>query len=262
MILNNIIKILEKELKLKNPEKWDNSGLQIGDLNNHIKKTMLILDIDESSVKFAIDNNIDLIITHHPFMFNPIKSIDYNTYDGKIIRNLIINNINVYSMHTNLDMADYGVNYELASRLGIKKYDVLHVVNELDGSGYGGISDINTANIIEYANTIKSKLNCKTLKVFCDNEKKTIKKIAFCGGSGNDFIEDAINKGADLYITGDIKYHEAQHALKHNLSLIDAGHFFTEYHSLKKVQNILIEYTTIDTVLIERNTVPEIILKD
>lgn len=260
MILNNIIKILEEELKLKSPEKWDNSGLQIGDLNNDIKKIMLILDLDESSVNYAIDNNIDLIITHHPFIFNPIKSINYNTYDGKIIKDLIINDINVYSMHTNLDMADYGVNYELAIRLGFKKYDILHIINENDGSGYGGISNINPISIIEYANIVKTSLNCSPLKLFCDNDKKVIKKVAFCGGSGSDFIEDAINKGADVYITGDIKYHEAQDALKHNLSLIDAGHYFTEYHSLKNIQNILNEYTSILTILIERNTVPEIVL--
>ncbi len=260
MLLCNIIKILEKELKLKNQEKWDNSGLQIGDLSSDIKKIILILDLDESSVKFAVDNSVDLILTHHPFLFNPVKSIDYNTYDGKIIRELIKNNINVYSMHTNLDMADYGVNYELAAKLGLKKYDVLHVANDIDGSGYGGISDINPINIVEYANVIVKNIGCKNLKLFCSDSGITIKKVAFCGGSGSDFIQDAINKGADLYISGDIKYHEAQDAMKHNLSLIDAGHFFTEYHSLKNIQKIFNENTSIETVFIERNTVPEIII--
>lgn len=260
MKFNDIIEILKDGLKLKQQENWDNSGLQIGNLNEDINKIMLILDLDKEAVQFAVENKIDLIITHHPFIFNNIKSINYNTYDGKLIKDLITNNINVYSMHTSLDMAEYGVNYELAAKLGINSYEILHIINEKDLSGYGGISNIEPVNIIEYSNIVKNALNCNVLKLFCDNDKKLIKKVAFCGGSGSEFIEDAINKGADLYITGDIKYHQAQDALKNNLSIIDAGHYYTEYHSLKNVQNILKEKTSIELFLIERNTVPEIII--
>lgn len=260
MKFNDIINLLNQELKVKQQENWDNSGLQIGNFNGDIKKIMLILDLDKEAVRYAIDKKIDLIITHHPFIFNNIKSIDYNTYDGKLIRDLIINNINVYSMHTSLDMAEYGVNYELACKLGLKSFDILHIINENDGSGYGGIANIKPINIIEYANYVKTSLNCNAIKLFCDNEKRIIKKIAFCGGSGSEFILDAINNGVDLYITGDIKYHQAQDALKNNLYIIDAGHYYTEYYTLKKVQNTLKEKTLIETILIERNTVPEIII--
>ena len=260
MKFNDIIKILNQELKIKQQEKWDNSGLQIGNLNDDINKTMIILDIDKEAVQFAIKNKINLIITHHPFIFNNIKSIDYNTYDGELIRELIINNVNVYSMHTSLDMAGYGVNYELAEKIGINSFDILHTINENDGSGYGGISNIDPINIIEYSNFIKTSLNCNFVKLFCDNDKKIIQKVAFCGGSGSEFIEDAINKGADLYITGDIKYHQAQDALKNNLSIIDGGHFYTEYHSLKRLYNTLKEKTSLEIILIERNTVAEIII--
>lgn len=260
MKFNDIINLLSQELKLKKQENWDNSGLQIGNFNDDIKKIMLILDLDKEAVQYAIDNKINLIITHHPFIFNTIKSINYNTYDGELIRNLIINNINVYSMHTSLDMADYGVNYELACKLGFKSFDILHEINENDGSGYGGIANIKPKNIIEYANHVKTSLNCNAIKLFCDNEKRMIEKVAFCGGSGSEFILDAIHNGVDLYITGDIKYHQAQDALKNNLCIIDAGHYYTEYHSLKKVQNTLKEKTSLDTILIERNTVPEMII--
>lgn len=260
MKFNDIIKILNQELKIKQQEKWDNSGLQIGNLNDDINKTMIILDIDKEAVQFAIKNKINLIITHHPFIFNNIKSIDFNTYDGQLIRDLIINNINVYSMHTSLDMAEYGVNYELASKLGINSYDILHIINDEDLSGYGGISNIEPINIIEYSNIVKKSLNCNFIKLFCDNDKKVIERVAFCGGSGSEFIEDAINKRADLYITGDINYHQAQDALKHNLTIIDAGHYYTEYHSLSIVQNILKEKTSLELFLLGKNTVSEIII--
>jgi len=260
MKFNDIIEILKDGLKLKQQENWDNSGLQIGNLNSDIKKVMLTLDLDKEAVQFAIENKITLIITHHPFIFNNIKSIDFNTYDGQLIRDLIISNINVYSMHTSLDMAEYGVNYELASKLGINSYDILQIIDDNDLSGYGGISNIEPINIIEYSNFVKKSLNCNFIKLFCDNDKKVIERVAFCGGSGSEFIEDAINKKADLYITGDIKYHQAQDALKNNLAIIDAGHYYTEYHSLKIVQNILKEKTSLELFLIERNTVSEIII--
>lgn len=259
MILKNIIKILDEELKLKTQEEWDNSGLQIGDLNNDIKNIMLTLDLDKKAVEIAINHNINLIIIHHPFIFNPMKSIDFNTYDGQLIRNLIISNINVYSMHTNFDMAEYGVNYELANKLEIRKFEILHIINE-DGSGYGGISNIKPINIIEFSEMVKKSLNCNSIRLFCNNDKKVINKVAFCGGSGSDFIEDAIKNGADVYVTGDIKYHQAQYALNNNLFIIDAGHYYTEYHSLKNVQKVLNKVEGLDIILLEKNTVREIVI--
>jgi len=119
------------------------------------------------------------------------------------------------------------------------------------------ISNIEPINIIEYSNIVKKSLNCNFIKLFCDNDKKVIERVAFCGGSGSEFIEDAINKRADLYITGDIKYHQAQDALKNNLAIIDAGHYYTEYHSLSIVQ-IFEEKTSLEFILIGKNTVSEI----
>ncbi len=259
MILDDLLKLLERELKLKTPESWDNSGLQIGDIDSDIKKILIILDLDKEAVKFSAENNIDLIITHHPFIFSPIKTIDYSTYDGQLIKDLIINGINVYSMHTSLDMADSGVTRELAEKLDFKDYDILQIINVIDGSGYGGISSVEPINIKTYAGKVKKALNCTSIKLFCNDYNRIIQKVAFCGGSGSDFIEAAVEKGADLYITGDIKYHDAQEALKSNLALIDAGHFYTEYHSLNKILKILKEHA-LDTVLIDRNTVPELII--
>jgi dinuclear metal center YbgI/SA1388 family protein len=214
------------------------------------KKNQLIIE--------RIENEIDLIITHHPFIFDTLKSIDFDTYDGQIIKELIKHNICLYSMHTSFDMAESGVNSMIAEKLNIKNFHILHTVNE-DKSGYGGISDIEPINIIDYANYVKEKLNCASIKLFCADQNKIINKVAFCGGSGSEFIQDSINKNADVYITGDIKYHQAQHALKNNLSIIDAGHYNTECHSLKNVQSVLKKYN-LETILLGVNTVAEILI--
>jgi len=220
---------------------------------------MLTLDISLESVEYAVNNKMDLIITHHPFLFSTIKSIDYSTYEGKIIKSLITNNISLYSLHTSFDMADKGVNHKLAKRLNISGYKTLHVVNS-DNSGYGGIASIEPKNIINYAKEVKLLLNTDYVRLYCNDENKIIKNVAFCGGSGSEFIEDAINKKADVYITGDIKYHQAQVALQNNLCIIDAGHYYTEYHSLENIKDILNKIEDLNVTLLQKNTVKDIVI--
>lgn len=259
MKIVDIINLIYEELKLKQQESWDNSGLQIGSMYIDVKNILLALDIDIDTVNYAIDENIDLIITHHPFLFNNIKSIDFDTYDGKLIKSLTLNDINVYSMHTSLDMAELGVNYSFAQKLAIKEFDILHHIND-DNSGYGGISTIKPINIVEYARFVKESLGCEYLKLYCNDQKLNVNKVAFCGGSGSDFIDDAIINKAGVYITGDIKYHQAQYALKNNLSIIDAGHYYTESHSLQIVKDLLDKTKDIKTHILQKNSVNEIIL--
>lgn len=233
--------------------------MQVGDFNNDIKNIMLTLDAGCETVDYAISSSTDLIITHHPLLFSPVKSINYGTYEGKIIRELITHNINLYSMHTSFDMAELGVGRKLAEKLMIEKYDVLHAVNK-DNSGYGGIGNIKPENIVEYANKVKNMLNAEHIKLYCGDEGRIISRVAFCGGSGSEFIGDAITKGADLYITGDIKYHNAQAALQNNLCIIDAGHYYTEYHSLENIEKALAKIKEIKVTLFENNNVKELVI--
>lgn len=258
MNLNSIIEYLEKELKLKPQESWDNSGLQIGSGESNISKIMLTLDLDNEAVELAVRENVDLIISHHPFFFTSIKKIDTDEYDGNIIKTLIKKDINLYSIHTSYDMADKGVNDDLASKLNISNYDVLRPIN-IDNSGYGGIGEVNPVNIVDYAKEVKESLGADSIKLYCSNSDKIVKKVAFCGGSGSEFIEDAINLKADLYITGDIKYHQAQTAIKNDLCIIDAGHYNTEIHSLDILKEVL-EKTNIEILLFKKNMTREMII--
>ncbi len=255
MNLNSIINLFNNEVKMKEHESWDNSGLQIGSKMVYINKIMLTLDLDLEAAEHAVNENVDLIITHHPFFFSSIKKIDMDTFDGKIIKLLITNNINLYSIHTSYDMAEQGVTYDLAKRLNIHNYKVLHPIN-IDNSGYGGIGEISPVNLKQYANYVKEAIGAEYVKLFCNDDEQIIKKVAFCGGSGGEFIEDAINLNADLYITGDIKYHQAQTAIKNGLSIIDAGHYNTEVNSLDMLYEIL-EKNGIKTVLYKKNMTKE-----
>lgn len=258
MNLNSIINLLKDEVKLKEHEAWDNSGLQLGSKRSNINKIMLTLDMDLEVAEYAVKEKVDLIITHHPLFFSSIKKIDIDTYDGKIIKMLITNNINLYSMHTSYDMADKGVSFDLAGKLGILNYDVLHPVN-IDKSGYGGIGEVNPVNIIEYSKYVKEALSADYVRLYCTDDRRIIKKVAFCGGSGSEFIADAINLNADVYITGDIKYHQAQTALKDNMCIIDAGHYNTEIHSMEFLKGIL-DKTDMEIINFKNNMVSEKII--
>ncbi|HQB63252.1 MAG TPA: Nif3-like dinuclear metal center hexameric protein [Sedimentibacter sp.] len=257
MNVSSIINFLNDEVKIKDHESWDNSGLQIGSMEVNINKIMLTFDLDMEAAKHAVKEKADLIITHHPFFFSSIKKIDRDTHEGQIIYMLIKENINLYSIHTSYDMADKGVTYNLAEKLNISDYQVLHPVN-IDNSGYGGIGEVAPINIREYSKFVKEALKADYIKLYC-NDEKTVKKVAFCGGSGSEFIQDAIRQGADVYITGDIKYHQAQEALKNNLCIIDGGHYNTEVHSMELIEEV-IKKTNIQIINFKSNMTLEKII--
>lgn len=241
MNVKDLVDYIHINMELNNQEKWDNSGLQIGCDTNTVTGVLLTMDVTNNSVDEAIKNNTNIIISHHPFFFSTIKDIDTNSIRGKIIEKIIKNNINVYSFHTSLDLAFNGVTQAIASKLEIN--DVFNLVDIYSIGdkkvGYGGIGKIRQKSIVEFSHFVKEKLGCEYVKLYTTDCNKIVDKIAFCGGSGADFIESAIEKNVDVYVTSDIRYHEVQYAFENNLSIIDAGHYYTEHVVLYKLKDVL-----------------------
>lgn len=121
----DICRIMEAHYPLHLAEKWDNPGLQIGAMQNQVNKIMVSLDLDQEVLRQAVEQQIDLIITHHPLFFNAIKKIDFEQHQGALIAEIIKNNINVYAAHTNLDAASYGLNQYLSEKLGLQDIQLL-----------------------------------------------------------------------------------------------------------------------------------------
>src|SRR6056297_2759745 len=142
MNLNYIIKLLEELYPERSSDDWDNSGGQIINFEKDIKNILLTLDISDKLINFAVENNSDLIISHHPMFFGGLHKIDIKTYKGKIIKKIIDNEINIYSMHTNFDMAAQGMTKLIAEKLGYDYFDVLKVEDIDTGRGYGGVIDL------------------------------------------------------------------------------------------------------------------------
>lgn len=335
MKAQEIYKVIEQIAPLYLAEDWDNSGLQIGSYNRDINKVLLTLDVTKEVIQEAIEKDVQLIVSHHPFIFNGIKSLCIDNGKGELVAQLIKNNISVYSAHTNLDSAKLGLNHYIANQLGIKETEplvqsdqdqlfklviftpqnfsqkILDVLGEngagllgkyshssfraagkstfkpLEGSkpyigrtnkvetviedrietiidrhlakkilpilkeihpyeemaydlypldssisknenGLGRIGFLNKPMTShEFIDLIKKSLGVKFIRTAGPIPEK-IKKVALCTGAGAEFLSIAKFKAADAYITGDLKYHEAQNAKENNLWVIDAGHFGTE----------------------------------
>lgn len=242
MEIKELLEKFEEIYPLDLQESWDNSGLQVGNTNNDLKGIVLSLDLEYESIEKAVESGANLIINHHPLLFNPTKSLDLSTELGKKIELLIKNDIAVYACHTNLDAAKGGVNDNLARILGLKDVGILEDRDEINMARYGFIEEIKAE---EFAKIVKDKLKARAVSLYGDGEK-TVSKIALCGGAGSDFIKDAIANDCDLLVTGDVKYHEAVDAIADGLIIVDPGHFASENHIIYKLEKDIKNLTKVD----------------
>lgn len=226
MEIRELIDKLEEKYPFSLQESWDNSGLQIGNPNDKLKNVLISLDLEEEGIKKAIENDCNLIITHHPYLFAGAKVIDFSKNFYKRLQMAIKNDITIYAFHTNLDIADGGLNDNFCDILDIKDTKVL----ERDKNpGLGRFGIINRQNATNYIEKIKTKLRAEGLVVYGDINKD-IEKIAVCGGAGAELIEDAISNKCDLIVTGDVKYHDGMDLADEGIIIVDAGHFASENH--------------------------------
>jgi dinuclear metal center YbgI/SA1388 family protein len=329
----DIISIMENIAPPYLAEEWDNVGLQVGDKNKEVRKIMVCLELNGGIIDECIKENIDMVITHHPLIFKPLKKLVASDPIVDIINKLIRNDINLYCAHTNLDIAIGGTSDYLAQLLNLKDlnplsvthvekycklviftpennvedirdaigkvgagnignyshctyqtkglgtfmplkganpyignieelekvveyrletivpmkrlndvvnamlkahpyeevaYDIIPLDNNIESLGLGRIGYLDKSmELKELALKLKDILNADNVKMIGE-ESHNVKKIAICTGSGSEFIKDAYKNKCDCYITGDIKYHEAQLAKELGISIIDAGHYETE----------------------------------
>lgn len=227
--VKDIMGVLEKKYPKVNAENWDNVGLIVGKLNQEVKKVQLSLDATDKAIEYAIKNSADMIITHHPMIFKPVKSITTMDNLGRKIIKLIENNRSLYAMHTNLDSSKNGLNDFILQLLGVENSKIIDV-NENDNEvGIGRLYTISKEmNIEEYANFVKESLKIKNIRIISENREKMVRKVALINGSGMSYWRKVKSLGADLFITGDIGYHDALDAKEAGINVFDIGHFESE----------------------------------
>ena len=232
--LEDILELINTIAPFDIAEDWDNCGLQAGNLNQEVKKVIIGLDVTIPLMKAAKESKCDLVLTHHPLMIKPEKKFDFNRMPGKAIEIAARQRISIISAHTNLDKANDGLNDYFAAKIGMQKLKVFYNENPLtvpddQTTGIGRVGFIeNKTTLKQVAKRIKDKLGLSHLRVTGDMDLP-ISKIAVCTGSGGSFVDLFLRSNADVYITGDIKYHEARLIEENSKALIDVGHFGSEY---------------------------------
>jgi dinuclear metal center YbgI/SA1388 family protein len=224
-ILECINKIAPEDLQ----EDWDNSGIQINAASDgQIKRIMTCLEISDSVIDEAIKRETDMIVTHHPLIFSKLNKIDSGTVAGNQIIKLIQHGITVYSSHTAFDSAIHGTNQDLAEMLGLSGIVPMIPDKDHPGCGMGRYGTyekpVKFDDFIDLLSEICMVSDVRTAGRIPDS----ITKAALCTGAGAEFIDLAAVGGADVYVTGDVKYHDARHADDIGFCVIDAGHYGTE----------------------------------
>ena len=256
MKTGEVIGWLDATFKPEYQEDYDNSGFLLGNSQSDYRGALVALDLTPEVVDEAVALGMSLIVTHHPFIFTGVKRLTDASETGRMVMALVKNDISVYAAHTNLDNLPWGVSGALAERLGVRECEVLSVKCEVGdmavGAGMVGelpepmnvedfLAKVKTVlglPIVRVAPLLTKPVSSEQCSVFSDaaapdqlntehSTLNTVKRVALCGGSGAEFIDDAMRAGADIYLTGDLKYHDFQRT-DGRMVLADIGHYESE----------------------------------
>lgn len=239
--VKDIYKYIDSIAPFDTQEEWDNSGLLVGDENKAVKKALFALDITSEVIKQATEQNVDLIVTHHPIIFKPISEVKSDSLVYKIIKN----SLSIICAHTNYDKAEEGVNDILCYTIGLDSF------SKVEGAclNIGYFNE--ETGLCDFVSHVKNTLGGT---VRYNNGKATVKKIAVCSGSGSNFLDLAHDLGCDALLTGDGGHHAFLDAQEYNMSLICAGHFETEAIAMAPLKEKIKNEFEIECIAASQNT--------
>ncbi len=238
MTAKEVIAILEEFAPKRIQEEWDNSGVMVGDISKEIDSLLLALDSTPEIIEEAKMRGIKMIITHHPLIFKGVKSISPDNLQGRMIISAIKDDIIIYSMHTNIDKVPGGVSKMMADRLGLVNVEILDSADN-GATGLGMVGDLeDEIPVKEFIKKVKESFSLQILK--CSRERDMIiKRVALCGGSGGSLIERARLSGADVFISGDISYHNF--LCEDGFMVMDIGHYESEIDVLNLLMSVILK---------------------
>ena len=241
MRCSEIFEELQAIMPLELAMDFDNPGLQLGRSDKLVKKVLIALDVTSEIVEDAVNEKVDLIITHHPMFFEPFKQINDFTPKGSMALKLMRHDISVISMHTNYDIAPGCMADIAATKIGLEGMP-LEITAEIDGElvGIGKAGTIEEEmSVIELADFVKESFDLENVTVYGGEMIDKTNKVAICPGSGRGMAKFAIENGCDVLITGDITHHEALDAVEEGLCIIDASHYGIEKIFIDDMAKIL-----------------------
>ena len=243
------MEVIEGFAPLSIQEKWDNSGLCIGSPDSRVSSILLGLDCTPELVDEAVECGADMIVTHHPLIFSGLKKISPDDKVGSAVIKAISNGISIYAAHTNADKVLSGVSGAMASRMGLENVEILD--EDGDGTGLGVVGNLpEPMSAEEVIAMVKSKFSLKAMRTSRPLTEK-ISRVAVCGGSGGSLIGAAVRSGAQLYVSGDISYHNF--FTKEGFMIMDIGHYESEIEIVEILFSLLRKNFPTFAVRITRN---------
>lgn len=238
MLCSKIISVLEASFPTAYALSWDNVGLLAGRADKEIQKIYVALDATDEVIEEAVRERADMILTHHPLIFSPMKRITDQDFIGRRIVKLLQHDISYYAMHTNYDVLRMA---ELtAGMLELQNAEVLEVTAEVPSvQGIGRVGDLSSVMMVDaLCERVKEVFGVPQIKVFGDL-KRQVHRAAIAPGSGKSVIGTAIDKEAEVLITGDIDHHDGIDAVARGLVILDAGHYGIEHIYIRDMEQFL-----------------------
>ncbi len=237
MLCREIIDVIENTYPKHAALGWDNVGLLAGRMEKEVKRIYVALDATDEVIEEVAERKADMLVTHHPLIFSPLKTItDEHLIGGRIVK-LLQNDISYYAMHTNYDVLGMA---ELSGRImGLTDAEVLELTMPEEEEGIGRVGTLEREMTLEECcSFVKEKFHLPDVKVFGDLQRK-VTRAAIAPGAGKSMIEIAIQKNAEVLVTGDIGHHEGIDADARGLSIIDAGHYGLEHIYIEDMATFL-----------------------
>lgn len=228
--IQDIFQAIDAYAPFESAEDFDNVGLLVGAPELPVSRCLVTLDVMPATVSEASEKGCELILSHHPVIFNPLRQVTHDSTVGQLLRS----GISVISAHTNVDKA--GLNSALAEILGISELKPLAASGGCAGIGLPPEKKKHK-NAWELALLLKEKLGVQGFR--CYDAGGMIGRVALCCGGGGSYLKDAAEAGADCFITGDLRHNHVVEATAAGMSLIDLGHFETEVHFIPMMMKLL-----------------------
>lgn len=238
MKIKDITDVIERFAPLAYQESYDNAGLIVGRPDDEVRQALLAVDVTDEVLDEAEREGCDLVITHHPIVFHPLKRFNSADMVQRCVERAIRRGIALYACHTNLDSAPGGMSWRLAALLGIRELSVLQPSEGDPRAGFGVVGELpEPLPTVEFLRQIQQRLGVKVVR-HSDLVSEQVRRIALCTGAGASLMADARRAGADLYVTADLKYNDFMFP-DGEFVVADIGHFESEYCAIELLFEVL-----------------------
>ncbi|MFI3278389.1 MAG: Nif3-like dinuclear metal center hexameric protein [Rikenellaceae bacterium] len=237
MKVRDITNIIEEFAPLRLQQSYDNAGLTVGSYESEVTGVLLAVDVTQEVIDEALRLGVNLIITHHPIIFSPLKRLTSSNYVECCVQRAIQHSINLYASHTNLDGVRGGMSWFLGEKLQLRDMQPLEGFVGCD-VGFGVVGELETPMpTLEYIRWVGRELGCSVVRT-SDIVSQTCARVAICTGSGGSLMEYASRANVDLYITADLKYNDFM-TPSTRFTVVDVGHYESEYCVIDLIFDIL-----------------------